>query len=153
MSFFKFLVSSLTVPFTSVFLLKRSCPLRKPLLFEWNQSRFSFLSQPHSSEPEREVGILLGPHWQFPNITTSSFCKHLAHLKLALSGCTTHSLTSLLYPPMSSLPFSQSFSSGLFTQSPQYGYFFVLTKTSNPLLSCYWSLSTYLHFLRLDKPW
>lgn len=107
MSFFKFLVSSLTVPFTSVFLLKWSCPLRKPLLFEWNQSRFSFLSQPHSSEPEREVGILLGPHWQFPNITTSSFCKHLAHLKLALSGCTPHSLTSLLYPPI----FCQAFHS------------------------------------------
>lgn len=44
MSFFKCLVSFLIVPFTSVFLLKLSCPLRKLLLFKWNQSCFSFLA-------------------------------------------------------------------------------------------------------------
>lgn len=44
----KFLLSSLIVPFKSMFLLKLSCPLRKWLLFRWNQSCFPF----HSSGPE-----------------------------------------------------------------------------------------------------
>lgn len=101
MSFFKCLVSFLIVPFTSVFLLKLSCPLRKLLLFKWNQSCFSFLAHTMFRRASKGSG-----HPPCSTLTVSKhnnvfLCKHLAPLKHRLSGHTSPSVRSVLCLPIS----------------------------------------------------
>lgn len=87
---FKFLLSTLIFLFTSMFLLKLRCSLRKWLLFiKCHQSCFSFRSFAIFLRASGEVDFLPALHWWFPSITASFFWKHFALWVLVLSGYIT----------------------------------------------------------------
>lgn len=131
MSFFKFLVSSLIVLFTSVFLLNLTCPLRKCVSSNGIQAVILFSLEPDAQcqEGNRSSSSLylrVSKHnYCFLLITPCSFEKQTP------SGYTTHSLTSLRYPPISlqTLHSFEILALLYLLKSPQSNYFLFSTKS------------------------